>query len=335
MAFTNYYIVLGVKNTATADEIRQAYRMLAKKYHPDKNPDNKAAEDFFKEVQQAYMVLSNPEKRRSFDLKFSYAHAQTQYQQPKQQAKTQSTYTQYTGNAYQYAQQQAQNRQSRPNAQQQRTAKKPDKSENKYIFISVGVAMILLYFIISYSSHPKHTTVKQYTAAADTQTLYPPTDAALEDAAQISDNSNVYSEHFGEETFDNKSRNQLTVYNSDVTEAVVCVVDQKSGRVIRSRYIASGSEMEFHYLPDGAYFLNVYFGKDWNRNKQYADTTIHGGFRQSLGFVKLNGGRQAMQMQQKRSGNSMRSSSYEVRLDPTDKAQQTIDAATFFKTGMN
>jgi curved DNA-binding protein CbpA len=141
MAFTNYYIVLGVSNTAAFEEIKAAYRELAKKYHPDKNPGNKAAEDFFKEVQQAYAVLSNPEKRRKYDLKFNYGATQ-------EKAKR-TAYTPYGGNAYQYAQQQAQNKQQ-PKSPKTKAAK-PDKSENYYILISVGVAMILLYFIISYN----------------------------------------------------------------------------------------------------------------------------------------------------------------------------------------
>jgi len=326
MAFTNYYIVLGVKNTATPDEIKAAYRELAKKYHPDKNPDNKAAEDFFKEVQQAYMILSNTEKRRQFDLRFSYAHTQSQYQQAKQ--RTQTQYTQYTGSAYQYAQQQAQNRQARP--QPQRTAKKPDKSENGYILISVGVAMLLLYFIISYASRtePKKSSasVAQTTVEAPA-TLVPP----AEETPLLSDNSTVYSEVFGEETFDNASRNQVIVYNSDVAEAIVCVVDQRTNKVIRCRYIAPRSVMEFHYVPDGAYFLRAYFGKDWDPRKTFADGTIRGGFRQGLGFVELNTGKNALEMKQKQSGSSIRSSSYEIHLDPTEKGLEEIGSRKFFE----
>ena len=59
----DYYDVLGVAKTATADEIKKAYRTLAIKYHPDKNPGNKEAEEKFKEAAEAYAVLSDPEKR--------------------------------------------------------------------------------------------------------------------------------------------------------------------------------------------------------------------------------------------------------------------------------
>lgn len=63
----DYYEVLGVSKTANADEIKKAYRKLALKYHPDRNPGDKAAEEKFKEAAEAYDVLSDPEKRQKYD----------------------------------------------------------------------------------------------------------------------------------------------------------------------------------------------------------------------------------------------------------------------------
>lgn len=68
----DYYEVLGVEKTATADEIKKAYRKKALQYHPDKNPGDKEAEEKFKEAAEAYDVLSNPDKRARYD---QFGHA--------------------------------------------------------------------------------------------------------------------------------------------------------------------------------------------------------------------------------------------------------------------
>ena len=72
MAKRDYYDVLGVNKNSTPDQIKSAYRKQAVKHHPDKNKGDKAAEDKFKEASEAYHVLSNSERKQSYD---SFGHA--------------------------------------------------------------------------------------------------------------------------------------------------------------------------------------------------------------------------------------------------------------------
>jgi len=68
----DYYEILEVSRTSTDQEIKSAYRKIAMKFHPDRNPGDKAAEDRFKEAAEAYSVLSDPDKRKRYD---AYGHA--------------------------------------------------------------------------------------------------------------------------------------------------------------------------------------------------------------------------------------------------------------------
>ena len=72
MAKRDYYEILGLERGASEEDIKKAYRRLAKKYHPDLNPGDKEAEERFKEINEAYQVLSNPETRAQYD---QFGHA--------------------------------------------------------------------------------------------------------------------------------------------------------------------------------------------------------------------------------------------------------------------
>ena len=125
MQSKNYYAALGVNQDASAYEIKSAFRDLAKKYHPDKNIGNKGAEDNFKEIQEAYSVLSNLGKRKKYDSGLGYKNSY---------AKSYSSVKQKTP------------------FEEKREIEKPDKSEQYYFLICIIVASILLYFIVNYSA---------------------------------------------------------------------------------------------------------------------------------------------------------------------------------------
>lgn len=94
MAFIDYYKILEVPKTATEAEIKKAYRKLARKYHPDLNPNDKVAEQKFKEINEANEVLSNSENRKKYDeYGKDWKHAD-QFEQSKKQQQSQRQYQQ-------------------------------------------------------------------------------------------------------------------------------------------------------------------------------------------------------------------------------------------------
>jgi curved DNA-binding protein len=97
MAFLDYYKILGVSKTASEQDIKKAYRKLARKYHPDLNPSDKEAEKKFKEINEANEVLSNPENRKKYDeYGENWQHAEA-YKDAEQQQKQRQSQYQTTG----------------------------------------------------------------------------------------------------------------------------------------------------------------------------------------------------------------------------------------------
>ena len=99
MAFVDYYKILNISKGATEKEIKSAYRKLARKYHPDINPDNKDAEKKFKEINEANEVLSDPEKRKKYDKygqnwEHGEEYEKARRQQQQQQKRTKYQYSQ-------------------------------------------------------------------------------------------------------------------------------------------------------------------------------------------------------------------------------------------------
>ncbi len=327
----NHYTILGVAASATSEEIKAAYRLLAKKFHPDKNAGNKVAEEKFKELQHAYSVLSNQEKRKKYDLKMAYG---TPYARTKQN-------NQYSGNAYQYAQQQAkQSQQKRPEySRPKQNRSKRGKTEGHQILVSVGIAFILLYFIVSYNSGKRRSAMR---AAADELVEYndsvnqlnaQQTKIEKTTAGILEDFDSPYTDFFGSGIFNESSFNSITIRNSKECEAIVCVVEKAgSMKTIRNKYLDAGSIYKIENIPDGDYFIKIYFGSNWDTSKTFINKKVKGGFRNERGFIEMKAEKEIFKMKQKNTSSGASFSSYDISIDPRkENSVNEITAQEFFK----
>lgn len=101
--FKDYYAILGIGKTATPEEIKRAYRKLARKYHPDLNPDSKDAEEKFKDLNEANEVLSDPEKRQKYDQFGQYWNQASGTSSPQQSSRTATENVDQHGGFEQYS----------------------------------------------------------------------------------------------------------------------------------------------------------------------------------------------------------------------------------------
>lgn len=97
MSFVDYYKILGLSKTASEKDIKKAYRKLARKYHPDLNPNDKVAEKKFKEINEANEVLSNPENRKKYDKYGEHWQNAEAFEKAKQQQQYQGSYQSTSG----------------------------------------------------------------------------------------------------------------------------------------------------------------------------------------------------------------------------------------------
>jgi len=157
----NYYEILGVNRNADLAQIKASYKKLALKYHPDRNPGNKAAEEYFKEISAAYRVLSDADRRRRYDFLINYSYQTTTSKSPNRQQATQANRTKQSKTVY--------NRYGKfswKNAPQYKKAfkYKVDKNYYKIQALSLLAMMILGSIVFSVNKYWEHTRKQELLA---------------------------------------------------------------------------------------------------------------------------------------------------------------------------
>jgi curved DNA-binding protein CbpA len=256
---SNLYRILGVSEYATDQQIRQAYRALAKRYHPDVNQGDARAAEKFKEVAAAYEVLSDPILRSNYDKKrlreslytpgpFSYSN---QSAQPESDAaKRRSFYSEATWNWAET---------------KRRRKEEAHFARRRKIFVAMTITFVA--FISAAFWFDNWVQEKRKEEAAEMANLFDKMQReseALAPPPPIEDLDSPFDTLFGEGVYEDFSPHSITIL-SPPAESVVCLVQaQPPWRTIRNEYVTPGKWFTLRNVPKGPYFFKVYTGGSWN-----------------------------------------------------------------------
>lgn len=309
MSILNFYALLGVSSTATQQEIKMAYRKLAKRYHPDKNPGSKIIEERFKEITEAYNVLSDEISRKKYDLKFFYSS----------NAQSEKRYNPGV-----------KREQPRFKVKKERPPTAAEKRATRIIF-SIVIVFVLLVVLMIILNPADEDTARINQMLSDVDMDPPP--KKEEKPPAIMDADSPYDKIFGEGISVAEARNTITVTNCETSEVVVCLVEKgKGGRTIRNEYFGPGLSYKIVGIPNGTYYIKAYFGKHWNPDKLLNNGKVKGGFDQEIGFYRSDKRNNLFIVDQHYSGENLVYANYEIELKKIlDDQSRRITAEEFFK----
>lgn len=311
MAIKNFYALLGVSSTATQEEIKLAYRKLAKRFHPDRNPGDKQNEERFKEISEAYNVLSDEENRKKYDLKFHYTS----------NSRSEKKYNPGT----------TQREQPKFRVKKERPPTAAEKRATRWIFGTVIVFVITITVMIVID--PEDDEALKMKQLLYQQEMMDHAPVQNTEPPPIMDADSPYDSVFGPGISIDESRNTIMVVNSEASEVVVCLVQKDPPyKTIRNEYFGSGLTYRIVGIPNGTYYLKTYFGKNWNPKKKLANGKVTGGFDTEFGFFRSDKKDNLFVINQHKQGENLVYSNYEADLkNILDDKSRIISAEEFFK----
>ncbi len=275
----DHYRTLGVAENATDADIKLAYRRLAKRYHPDVNAGARGAEERFKEIVEAYNILSDPMLRRTYDMKrkrrelFGSGSTFVYSPQPAQEKKDPRRKT-YSPEDLERAQ-----RRHRGRAMAQMARRK-----------KLLAGMIVTFIIYLFAAAAFQTWMeekREEEAAALTRQLEERAQAELLKKRMTIENlDSPYDSLFGTEQDAWNSRNSIIFVNPH-SDAVICAVQAEAPfRTVRNEFARAGVKFVMRRLPPGPYTIKVYTGENWDVNKK-VNGKLLGGFTRNEEFFRI------------------------------------------------
>lgn len=275
----DYYRILGIPENASEQDVKLAYRRLAKRYHPDMNAGAKGAEEKFKEIVEAYGILSDPDLRRSYDTKRNYRsfYSNVSFTPPRaEKEKKDPRKKEYSPEELRYAR------------EKHRRRILQHMQKRKKLLVGMIISFVLFMFGAAYFESWIDTKRAEQKHSIDSVIEAQMRKQEAARRTTIDDMDSPYDSVFGPGIYVWPTDNEIVVYNSK-SDAVICVLDS-AGKTIRNEFAHAGIGFIFRDMPNGRFRIKVYTGKNWNVNKKIPDGRPLGGFASDERFFLLSTG---------------------------------------------
>ena len=270
----NYYEILGISTQASFAEIKSAFRQLAKRYHPDKNPSGK---EQFTKILKAYETLSNPKLKASYDYKINYNLSVTELNKSTSSTTKNWRFDEkelkrrkyYDEHIKKYAK-------TKADFEQTTVAGKKNYNEFKYILFATPLA-VLLFSLIFYIASPKNSQLQDKELQKQVTEKKSPT---------LKMGDSPYAIYFGGSRYDTLANLNLTIKNNSSLELIVCIFNEQ--HFIRSCYIDKGFYVELAQLPKEPLLIKYCSGFNFDYEHKLKQSDVVGTFKDKLEFYCSN-----------------------------------------------
>lgn len=317
----DFYRILGVPDNATIADIKSAYRRLAKQYHPDLNPGSKHSEERFKEILDAYTILSDEDLRAQYDRKRRYGSSSTgAYDAPPHNPGENKREPRRKEYPPEYIEMMRQRNRSRVVKQISRRKK----------ILRGMIVTFVLYLIATavFESWISDEREQQAQAILEQLRNKKRTDSVIAFDDGIQNLDSPYDSIFGPGQTTFLSPNQLVVINP-FSDAVVCLVHNASGNTIRNEFVRSETSFIMKEVPNGEFSVKVYTGVNWNEEKTVPDGRALGGFSTNERFFSIQ--RKPISLTKPTYSNPNTITTDTVRIDTSGAQIRVISSEEFFK----
>jgi curved DNA-binding protein CbpA len=289
-----YYEILGLREDASIEDIKNAYRKSSLEYHPDVNKSPNA-ERIFQLIQKAYSVLSNPEARKYYDAGLIWERKQRKNISNKSNAQPQSR---------------ANQSQTVNQSQSKRMTTIKQKEKSHLSGCTASIFIIVFIVIGSYWFTANDSDNSEYSISSAQQGNE---NEEYKDN-RLSNGHKPYASFYGQGDYSDGSLSQITIKNGTDQDAVVLFQDVNTKRIIRNVYVRANNNFISTEIPQGIYEMKASYGNGWNPFKNNGENNPVGGFVLNISYSKAVSSKDYFDMRREKTYSGYNYPTYEVTL---------------------